>query len=307
LDSPPSANFLHSPLECVNYDFFPKGKFSHSRYFMILFRKFFFRRVTHFPYLSGDSFANLADYIAFGKDGRKGISPNKLKKAHILFVPGNRLSELLVKHSDLINARVIVTGNSDENFEKFIELPASVNIWLCQNGIGDSAIWRTLPIGLENARLGRYSLRKYLRGSQSKTKTLKILVPPMSPTNPSRYQSIYTAQKDPQVFTVTMKPLAEKDYYELANSFQFILCCEGNGFDTHRLWETLYLGCFPVLLDSLWAQSLRYLNLPILVVKNLGEINLEMLQDFCLANEGFNPLDHEVLWMPYWKRLLQSQ
>jgi hypothetical protein len=274
---------------------------------MILFRKFFFRRVTHFPYLSGDSFANLADYIAFGKDGRKGISPNKLKKAHILFVPGNRLSELLVKHSDLINARVIVTGNSDENFEKFIELPASVNIWLCQNGIGDSAIWRTLPIGLENARLGRYSLRKYLRGSQSKTKTLKILVPPMSPTNPSRYQSIYTAQKDPQVFTVTMKPLAEKDYYELANSFQFILCCEGNGFDTHRLWETLYLGCFPVLLDSLWAQSLRYLNLPILVVKNLGEINLEMLQDFCLANEGFNPLDHEVLWMPYWKRLLQSQ
>jgi hypothetical protein len=38
----------------------------------------------------------------------------------------------------------------------------------------------------------------------------------------------------------------EKYLYDLRNS-RFAVCPEGNGIDTHRLWESLYVGCIPIV------------------------------------------------------------
>ena len=38
-----------------------------------------------------------------------------------------------------------------------------------------------------------------------------------------------------------------REYLRMLRSHWFVLCPRGNGIDTHRLWETLYLGGIPVV------------------------------------------------------------
>jgi hypothetical protein len=85
-----------------------------------------------------------------------------------------------------------------------------------------------------------------------------------------------------------------------------LLCLEGNGFENHRIWESLYLGIFPVMLKSDWSLSLDYLKLPILLVDEISEITKELLQKFWQTNLDFNPKTKSELWMEYWEDLIAS-
>ena len=50
-----------------------------------------------------------------------------------------------------------------------------------------------------------------------------------------------------------------------------VLCPEGNGIDTHRLWETLYMGGIPAVVKNYYLDDL-YNQLPILRLNNWGEL-----------------------------------
>lgn len=55
----------------------------------------------------------------------------------------------------------------------------------------------------------------------------------------------------------------------------FVLCPRGNGIDTHRLWETLYMGSIPIVKrDSAHA---GWTDLPILFVDDWKDITKERL------------------------------
>ena len=61
-------------------------------------------------------------------------------------------------------------------------------------------------------------------------------------------------------------------FLENTRRSSFTVCPEGNGVDTHRLWETLYMGGVPIvtpnpLMDSLYAQ------LPVLVIKKWSDLS----------------------------------
>lgn len=51
----------------------------------------------------------------------------------------------------------------------------------------------------------------------------------------------------------------------------FVLCPRGNGLDTHRLWETLYMGGIPVLRRTEFEPSL-VTGLPVLIVREWTEL-----------------------------------
>jgi hypothetical protein len=51
----------------------------------------------------------------------------------------------------------------------------------------------------------------------------------------------------------------------------YVLCPEGNGVDTHRIWETLYLGGVPIILSSNVLNPLLT-ELPVLIIHNWKEL-----------------------------------
>jgi hypothetical protein len=55
-----------------------------------------------------------------------------------------------------------------------------------------------------------------------------------------------------------------------------VLCPEGNGMDTHRTWESLYLGAIPV--ERRNKNNRFYTDLPILFVDEWEEVTEEFLR-----------------------------
>lgn len=56
---------------------------------------------------------------------------------------------------------------------------------------------------------------------------------------------------------------------------KFVLCPRGNGIDTHRLWETLYMGSIPIVKYEITHDNI--LDLPILFINDWNEITEEFL------------------------------
>jgi len=232
---------------------------------------------------------------------------DRVSTANSIFIPGEKFDEFLNQARGRIKAHTLVTGNSDKNFIDPVLLPDSVALWLCQNNaIRGTNIVKTLPIGIENLRLGRSGLPKYFEPHRKTASIDRVLVPPMSPTNEIRFPTIFEAMKRPDVFDVRRSLIREKEYFSMTRDFRFVMCCEGNGFENHRIWETLYQGSFPVMYNSNWSNSLKYLNLPILFVDSLDEINRELLLSFAESNSNFKPEKLESLWIPFWERIIHQ-
>lgn len=66
-----------------------------------------------------------------------------------------------------------------------------------------------------------------------------------------------------------------KHFLSQIRNHHFVLCPRGNGIDTHRLWETLYMGSIPIVLQNI-AHS-GWTDLPILFVNSWDEVTEELL------------------------------
>lgn len=56
----------------------------------------------------------------------------------------------------------------------------------------------------------------------------------------------------------------------------FVLCPRGNGVDTHRLWETLYMGSIPIVKRNVAYEE--FYDLPICFIDDWTEINEDFLE-----------------------------
>jgi putative cell wall-binding protein len=77
-------------------------------------------------------------------------------------------------------------------------------------------------------------------------------------------------------------------YLRELSTYKFCLCIRGNGIDTHRFWESLYLGVVPVIINnnttnsSNFVKYLKRLNIPFyeIVNDNLDNICTKYTNDF---------------------------
>jgi hypothetical protein len=67
------------------------------------------------------------------------------------------------------------------------------------------------------------------------------------------------------------------EYLKLLSSFNYAICPEGNGIDTHRFWECLYLGVKPIVIDNFLV---RYFAnyFPIIILKSWKDFNIHKIE-----------------------------
>jgi hypothetical protein len=65
-------------------------------------------------------------------------------------------------------------------------------------------------------------------------------------------------------------------YFDEIKSSKFVFCPRGNGIDTHRIWETLYMGSIPIVIYEN-AHHL-FTDLPILFINDWSEITEQFLE-----------------------------
>lgn len=89
--------------------------------------------------------------------------------------------------------------------------------------------------------------------------------------------------------------------WKFMTKFAFILSPYGNGMDCHRHWESLILGCIPIIKSTEFENMFG--DLPVLNVKDWSDINQQLLDDTIekFKNKKFNM---EKVNLEYWKNII---
>jgi len=264
-----------------------KEKNSNSSIFDIVFNDIIFNN-----YISGDFFSKLSN--------------NK----SIIYVKTDFLDNQAWKVTK--NYTVLLTHNSDfkidySKFNKFLQC-GKFKYWFAQNPIINEPRLFTLPIGLMNKKWHKYPRFNLMMEEKKKNiKPTKLLLLSFSIKNneKKRHQCVdsfinktyVTNNIDNRVknFIGDVKEYDRK-FFNIMLDHLFIACPEGNGIDTHRFWETLYMGRYPVVLHNRVNDA--FSDLPVLILNKWEDFEKEYLKFLeRIKNKKFS---YKKLTQEYW-------
>lgn len=150
-----------------------------------------------------------------------------------------------------------------------------------------------LPIGVESpfpdgSVYGKTSEKQMLefsnRAKLPGNKPLRILVnahlntknKPASGSYNQRFEMEQILKANPLCDFWTNRESRDRTW-ELHENYAFELCPEGNGLDTHRFYEALWLNTIPIVKRN--SLSKMYSNFPCVIVDNWQDINESMLRE----------------------------
>jgi hypothetical protein len=282
------------------------------KYFLFLFFQlsslFAIQGSSSYPYLSGYTWAFFADWRLLGKDAGsrpESFAPEKVKLGDTVFVDFNCFDLFIRDYLPRIPDKfILITSNYGAGDAavpgRFGELAYHPKIyaWFLQNLDREpSGNLIPIPIGIASSHWPHGNTKIFdqvifIAKSLNMQKDIPIYI--NLTFRPERADCVEYFKKIGYPFTPA-KSL--RDYlFDLARS-KFVISPRGNGLDTHRLWEALLLGCYPVVksstLDSL------YEDLPVVVVKCWEEVTYEFLEQKYLEfrNREWNM---SKLYAPYW-------
>lgn len=265
-------------------------------------RQIRFRNKNNAPFLSGDSFASICDYVVESNEELEGISGKDINGATI-FCRSDLLPKLLIAINGKGRAKTLVCGNSDFDF---LQVPPGISqyferAYLQNSLISDQKSIFTLPIGVENLDYGINGLPGNLRSSKSwSNRRDMILVGPFSPTHAERAELLKVCSALEVCEVHNNYHASPRQYSQLVNDYKYVAVPRGNGIDTHRFWEALYRGAIPIVKESEWSRSLRYLGIPFIEVKEWSKKALSAVAEQTELG-GFEPNEIKSLWIDYWK------
>ena len=91
------------------------------------------------------------------------------------------------------------------------------------------------------------------------------------------------------------------EYCENMSKYKFVVAPPGNGEDTHRVWDALYMGCIPIVIRGNVFNDYKN-DLPIIQVNDYSEVTYDLLHSY--LNKEYN---YEKLTMEYWKKRITNE
>ena len=200
-------------------------------------------------------------------------------------------------------------GSSNDCDLNVIMIPNNLLKWYSQNVNVRHQKIESIPIGLEN-NCWFPDVKKYERikeiAQRKKTYKNLLYVNHNIATNPPERTAPYKLFSNKKWATVEhgANGVNFNNYLENLHSHKFILCPEGNGIDTHRTWESLYIGSIPI--EKRNFNNVFYEDLPICFVNKWEDITEEFLN--CeyerILHEEWN-LDK--MYFDYWKNKITTE
>jgi hypothetical protein len=197
---------------------------------------------------------------------------------------------------DLLKNRFILISNNDDTniydneLYRYIANHPKIIKWYSQNVILDHPKLEMIPIGLANSKWKHGNLENINKAyldlkANNIEKINKIYFYFTIETNKEKRLDCYLKLKD--VLEISEKK-KEEDYFNYLATFKFGICPEGNGIDSHRLWECFYLKVIPIVLNNPFIEKVKNkYNLPMIILNDWNE-----LKDIKLE---YNDFDNSIL------------
>jgi hypothetical protein len=220
---------------------------------------------------------------------------------------------------------ILITANSDVTIDEPIlnQMPDNVHKWYAQNGLGSHPKLQIIPEGLQpsfNSKGGDmgYDIavvkEQLLNDLIDVTPTKLVYANFAIGTNPSVrgyikdicHASHFTDWDD----TINFSDYSLYNNFESLSYFynkildyQAVVCPIGNGIDTHRVYETLYLNRIPITFNTTIYEKL-YHNYPVILLESPEELtneNLILSRIESVKNKNF---DKNMLYYDYWENII---
>ena len=209
----------------------------------------------------------------------------------------------LYKINNLRNIKLITHQTDIEINEKLFKLkPKCISEWYSTNVSYDDKSLIPIPLGVGN------NFQKNQINSSSKIKDITISDINLTSnlylnfkisTNFSERLNLYDYFSDKTFTKIDEPKLSLNEYMDAIHKSSFVLSPWGNGIDTHRIWEALYLGKVPI--TKFHQNFSSFSNLPILFVDNYFQINEGMLNTF-IKKFPSNSYSLDMLDLGYWHK-----
>jgi hypothetical protein len=203
------------------------------------------------------------------------------------------------------NLRLIVFHNSDFCVDytliaQFLESHPNVHVW-AENAVRWHPRIRCVPIGEENRiwRSGTIDYDPPITISRAVDRSIAICLPHWGLTHEIREEWRNEPVSTPRLYRAPQMP--KEEYLEFLTDCRAMLCPRGNGIDTHRVWECIAKGVWPIVQDNAHTQLLlrQYPSIPLLTIDSPSELD----RGFDIPPElPFHP----VILREYWEILFRS-
>ena len=86
-----------------------------------------------------------------------------------------------------------------------------------------------------------------------------------------------------------LKNVDYKTHLLRLHEYKWCVCPEGNGPDTHRLWECIYMKTIPIVVRSEFIENLKmdYKDIPLMVLETWDEFSLEKIKEYNIREIAF--------------------
>jgi hypothetical protein len=246
-------------------------------------------------------------------------------KKPIIYICNSALLHFITMVQYLDFSFVLVTGDSDdsmpfdvlsqEQFNAFISNPLLIH-WFSQNMTIDHPKITRMPIGLDyhtmcvreiwgpitspkNQEFLLTSIRKIPFYERFYEKEIKCYANFHFQMNTKYGQDRKNALAQIPTNLVYYEPVIvpRLKSWNTQKDYAFIISPHGGGYDCHRLWEGLILGCIPIVKTS--PIDKLYDGLPVLIVNEWSDINQQLLED-TLNKFKTAKFNYNKLLLQYW-------
>lgn len=167
-----------------------------------------------------------------------------------------------------------ISGSHSVTVKTFKDIPNNIGRWYCTNADLRHGVVRCLPLGINSGTVQNCLER--IRNPVEKTGLLYMNF--QVDTNPHSRDFVRKFFRRLDWVTNDMEAkLPQEDYLKSLQAHKYALCPAGNGVDTYRFWECIYLKTIPIVLRNKWSEN--FANLPVLIVDNWIDVKKETLED----------------------------
>jgi len=253
--------------------------------------------ITRGDLIDGDQFERLA-----GKYGLAYIETHEAKNRDLSgCILTHNSDGCILPKGKAIQPRPPVQRTEDYNWG---DVPDSVRVWFAQNADVRDERLIPIPIGLERDRWFPHLHKKDVILTLPDVEKTGLLYLNFNPethwARPALYEMLGWGTVEPRHNGVDFLHYAQQ-----IKRHRFVLCPDGNGMDTHRTWEALYLGSYPIVQRHVFTEEFVKI-LPLLVIDDWSEITEQFL---CGKYEDFVSKEWcwEALKINYWENLIKEK
>ena len=224
-------------------------------------------------------------------------------------------NDLVYCHSDLLEEFFLkvreckfkniklISNQSDRIIQNnlYRKKPSCISTWYAININIDRDDLIPIPLGLSNPfskkNLSFNDFDNPFDNNNFEQKKHALYINFNKNTNYKERTKLYEKFENKEWSIIKNPVLNNEDYKKDLSEYKFVLCPWGNGIDTHRIYESLYSGCIPIIKKHKTYNNLE--GLPILFVNSYDEINLDLLNEFS-SNLNLEEINIEKLNINWW-------